>query len=197
MKRSTAVAIVFALGTGAPAGAQEAAPSFDCSAASGGVEEAICADAGLASLDRKLAEVYRKALGNLPAEDASREKALQRGWIKGRNECWKADDQHACVEAEYRTRIVELQIRSGQLMVPDPVGLVCEGEEGVPFTATFFRDTEPPSAVLTRGGDQVIAFLSPSGSGAKYEAANVEFWEHQGEASVEWFGTPLKCRVRR
>jgi uncharacterized protein len=74
------------------------------------------------------------------------------------------------------------------------VGYVCTGGDGQPFAATFYNETDPPSAVLTHGDDQVIAFVAPSGSGARYEAANVEFWEHQGEASVEWRGKALVCR---
>jgi uncharacterized protein len=39
----------------------------------------------------------------------------------------------------------------------------------------------------------VIAFLERSGSGTKYTAANVEFWEHQGVVTFEWFGKKLAC----
>lgn len=171
-----------------------AGPSFNCAAASGQVETLICRDADLAALDRRLAEVYAQALENLPAEDATRERTMQRGWISGRNECWTSDDLRACVETEYQTRITELQIRSGQLMVPMPVGYACTGGPNQNFTVVFYRDTETPSAVITYGDDQVIAFVAPSASGARYTAANVEFWEHQGEATVDWFGTSLTCR---
>jgi uncharacterized protein len=122
--------------------------------------------------------------------------AYQRGWIKGRNDCWKAADPRARAELSYRTRIVELEITSGQLPAATPVGFTCTGGEGKPFVATFYRETDPPSAVLTYGSDQVIAFVAPSGSGARYTAASVEFWEHQAEASLTWFGTTLICRPR-
>lgn len=102
----------------------------------------------------------------------------------------------ACTELEYRTRIVEIQIKSGQLMAPTSVGYVCKGAESNPFFATFYKETDPPSAVITYGDDQVIAFIAPSGSGAKYAAADVEFWEHHGEATVDWFGTKLRCKTR-
>jgi len=171
-------------------------PTFDCSKASGQVERLICKDDGLAALDRRMAEVYAKAMKNWPANIAKEQRAYQRGWIKGRNDCWKADDLRACTELSYRTRIVELQIKSGQLMVPTPVGYACTGGEDKPFLATFYQQTEPSSAVITYGDDQVIAFSAASASGAKYTAANVEFWEHQGEASVNWFGTKLTCRPR-
>ncbi|TNF77980.1 MAG: DUF1311 domain-containing protein, partial [Acidobacteria bacterium] len=62
-------------------------PSFDCNQASGEIEELICADADLAKLDRKLAEVWKKALANWPQEEVAVQRAFQRGWIKGRNDC--------------------------------------------------------------------------------------------------------------
>jgi uncharacterized protein len=173
-----------------------ASPSFDCSKASGEIEELICKDAGLATLDRKLAEVYEKASKSWPQDVASEQKAFQRGWIKGRNDCWKAKDKAACVENSYRTRIVELQIQSGQLEAATPVGYLCAGEEGNPFFATFYRETDPPSAVITFGDDQVIAFLEPTRSGAKYTAPSMELWEHDGEAKLDWYGTKLQCKAR-
>jgi uncharacterized protein len=174
-----------------------AGPSFDCTKASGQVEQLICRDAALAALDRKLADAYAKAIKGWPADVAKEQRAIQRGWIKGRDECWKASDLRACVENEYKTRIVEVQIKGGLVMVPTPVSFVCKGEEGTPVTAVFYKDTDPQSAVLTVGNDQVIAFLAPSGSGARYTAANVEFWEHQGTAAIVWFGKKLTCTPRR
>jgi len=172
---------------------QKPGPAFDCAKASGEVEQLICKDAGLAALDRKMAKVYAAAMKRFPANIAPEERTQQRGWIKGRNECWKADDKRRCVEEQYRTRIVELQIRSGQLMAPTAIGYQCP-EKGKPFFATFYRETDPPSVVLTYGDDRVIAFLTPSASGAKYAATNMEFWEHHGEASVNWYGNKMVCK---
>lgn len=80
--------------------------------------------------------------------------------------------------------------------MPPPVGYLCEGAEDKAFFVTFYRDTEPPSAVITFGDDQVIAFLVRSGSGAKYAAENVELWDHRDEAAVSWFGSELSCKAR-
>lgn len=172
-------------------------PSFDCSAVEpGSIEVLICDDAELSAIDRTMAEVYAAASAKAVNEHPPVLEVEQRGWIKGRDECWKADDKRACVENEYRTRIVELQIKSGQLMVPDPVGYLCEGAEGTRVVATFYQETDPPSAVITVGDDQVIAFVAPSGSGAKYTAPNMEFWEHQGEAKIDWYGTQYTCRAQ-
>jgi uncharacterized protein len=167
-------------------------PSFDCAKATGQVEQLVCKDAGLAALDRKLADAYAKALKGWPANVAQEQRTFQRGWIKGRNDCWKDSDVRACVENEYKTRLVDVQIKGGLVMAPTPVGYRCKGE-ATPVMAAFYKDTDPPSAVLTIGNDQVIAFQARSGSGTKYTAANVEFWEHQGEVTLEWFGKKLTC----
>ena len=177
-------------------GAKAAGPSFDCAKATGQVEQLVCKDAGLASLDRKLADAYAKAMKGWPADVAKEQRAIQRGWVKGRDDCWKADDLRACIENEYKTRLVEVQIKGGLVMAPTPVGYQCKGE-ATPFMAAFYKDTDPPSAVLTFGNDQVIAFVARSGSGAKYTAANVEFWEHQGQATLDWFGKKLTCTLLR
>jgi uncharacterized protein len=177
--------------------AKPVTPSFDCAKATGQVEQLVCKDAGLASLDRKLADAYAKAMKGWPADVAKEQRVIQRGWVKGRDDCWKADDLRACVENEYNTRLVEVQIKGGLVMAPTPVAYRCTGAEGAPFKAAFYKDTDPPSAVLTVGTDQVIAFAARSGSGARYTAPNVEFWEHQGEATLDWFGKKLTCTLLR
>jgi uncharacterized protein len=170
-------------------------PAFDCANATGQIQQLVCSDEELAELDRQLADVYLTALENLPQDDVPMVKAEQRGWIKGRDDCWKANDEKQCATTEYQTRIVQLQIISGQLSAPDAVGLDCGATEQTPFFAVFYADTSPPAVVLTRGQDQVIAFIDRSGSGARYITSGVEFWEHQAQATVDWFGTKLKCSI--
>jgi uncharacterized protein len=91
--------------------AQAADPSFDCAKASSETEKLICKDAELAELDQELASLYQVLLKNLPASEQKRLKAEQRGWVKGRDDCWKAADLRACVASEYRARIMELKDR--------------------------------------------------------------------------------------
>lgn len=50
------------------------------------------------------------------------------------------------------TRIAQLQLQSGQLEVPTAVGYGCQGLKGKTLFATFYSQTEPPSAVVI-GGD--------------------------------------------
>ena len=170
-------------------------PTFDCAKASGEVETLICKDEGLIALDRRMAEVFAAALKKWPAKTAAEERKHQRGWNTERNECANADDMRACVDVTYRMRIVELQIKSGQLKPPPaPVGYTCTGGDDKSLTATLYPQTDPPSALITYGPDRVVAFVARSASGARYTAPNVEFWERDGEATVTWFGIKLACR---
>ena len=91
--------------------AQAAHPSFDCSKASHEAEELICKDSELAALDRSLAELYATVLKHTPASEQGALKAEQRGWVKGRNDCWKSSDERGCVKREYEARISELRDR--------------------------------------------------------------------------------------
>ena len=60
----------------APLLASAAAPSFDCTKASGSVETLICKDAGLAALDNELAALYPKAIAALSPEQLKTERAI-------------------------------------------------------------------------------------------------------------------------
>jgi len=176
-------------------------PSFDCSKASGQVEELICKDAGLAALDVKLAGVFKAAEAKATGDMRSYLKTEQRGWIKGRDECWKSDDVRACVESEYTHRIAELQVLYRLVASRGPVFFGCNGNPANEIVATFF-ETDPPAASLERGDRQVVAYLVPAGSGAKYEGRNVTFWTKGDEAMASWVNPvgeteELKCTVTK
>ena len=181
-------------GATAPAAAvapQVAAPSFDCSKSPGEFEQMVCQDPALAALDRQLADTFAQALAK--ASDKATLQATERGWIKGRDECWKADDKPACVREAYIVRIVDLRIQHQLVAIPSAVEYRCD-DNSKPFTATFDND-EPRDVVLTWGNDQAIVPAAMSASGARYAADGVEFWEHQGEASVDFFGNTLTCKA--
>ena len=52
------------------------------------------------------------------------------------------------------------------------------------------------AARFTHAGRNLTAFVQRSGSGARYGGPNISYWEHQGEASVVWFGRAMKCATR-
>ncbi|WP_033136760.1 MliC family protein [Aeromonas finlandensis] len=176
--------------------ASAATPSFDCAKVAGAVETLICKDAGLAALDNELAALYPKAIAQLSPEDLKSERAMQRGWIKGRNDCWKAKDLRQCVEDNYQLRIAELQVTGGQLIVPAPVDYQCG--KAVTLSTYFYNDAKIPVAVINLSeGDkqqQVLAYEAPSASGARYEGQNLALFTKGKEATLERYGQPtLTC----
>ena len=170
-------------------------PSFDCSKVeAGSIEGMICKDEGLAAMDRKLAEVYDVASHKAVNEHPPVLKAEQRGWIKGRNECWKDDDKRRCVENQYIRRIAALQAQYRLVSASEPVFYACDGDPSNEVIATFFQ-TDPPTLIAERGDRVSLMYLQPSGSGAKYQGGNESLWEHHGEAMITWgYGSPeMRC----
>lgn len=165
-------------------------PSFDCSKAEHEAEQLVCSDYGLAGLDNRLAAVYAAELAK---PGASKElAATQRGWVKGRDECWKADDRKLCVEEQYRTRIAELQINSPGAMAATAVEFTCNAN-GKPFTMAYYNDLDDKPAVITLGNDQAIIFPQPAASGTQYGRKGITYREHQGKAMVDFYGIALEC----
>ena len=169
-----------------------AAPSFDCAAVEKDIEKLVCADPALSALDRQLDGAFKAAMA---AEGADRNLlvATQRGWIKGRDDCWKDTDPPRCVLESYKTQLVQLQLDSGKVLVPTPVEYLCD-DNSKPLTAVFYNELDPKAAVITWGKDQAIAFPQPSASGARYGREGLDFWEHQGEVKLDFWGTKLSCK---
>jgi len=180
-----------------PARAQ--GPSFDCAKVPpGGIDRLICDDRDLSALDRKLADVFVAAAAKATNEHPPTRKAEQIGWIRGRNDCWKADDKRACVRTEYVRRIAELQARYRLVRGTGPVFYYCGGDRRNEVAVTYFA-TDPPTLIAERGDQVSIMYLQPSGSGSKYQGRNESLWEHQGEATIVWgYGSPeMRCSKRR
>ncbi|MBO9448217.1 DUF1131 family protein [Ruegeria sp. R14_0] len=89
---------------------QQPTPSFDCTAAEGSVESLICSDAELAGLDRRLSTLYTQKIAASSAVYEATLRAVQRGWIKGRNDCWKSSQPRQCVIDAYTDRIAALNM---------------------------------------------------------------------------------------
>lgn len=166
-------------------------PSFDCAKVkAGSIEAMICGDEELSALDRKLSGVYSAASMKATNEHPPVLKAEQRGWIKGRNDCWKSDDNRGCILNEYMRRIAELQARYRLVPYNGPVHFICSGNPANEVVATFFQ-TDPLTLIAERGDSVSLMYLQPSGSGAKYQGRNETFWEHHGEALITWgYGAP-------
>ncbi|WP_311568455.1 MliC family protein [Photobacterium arenosum] len=194
--------VVFSLGAAAVLvyhQVKAAEPSFDCTGvADGSIEAMICQDEELAALDNQLSEVYKQAADKATNEHPPTLKAEQKGWVKGRNECWKADDKKSCVESEYQRRIAELQARYGLIQATATVTYLCTDQPGSEVIATYFP-TDPPALIAERGDSVSLMYQQESASGTKYVGRNESLWEHQGEATVIWgYGAPeLQCKLQQ
>lgn len=174
----------------------EAGPSFPCDEVRpGSVEATICGDEELSALDRKLAKVYAAATEIAADQQPPTLKAEQRGWIQGRDECWKSDDQRACVRDEYVRRIAELQARYRLVAFEGPVRLVCDNNPANEVVVTYF-ETEPPTLIVERGDSVSLMYRQPSESGRRYQGRNESLQDYGDEASIVWgYGAPeMRCK---
>lgn len=159
-----------------PATAQAAAtPSFDCAKADSAATKLVCSDPDLAALDRETARLYGLALHGRQTTEARRKElmAYQRGWIKGRDECWKADDLRTCVIASYASRIFELRQGYADARAKDaegisrgPMVVACQKLDAK--IAITFIETPTPRINLAWKDQSVALARTPSGSGARY-----------------------------
>ena len=201
-----ALAALAALAPFAPARAAD--PSFDCAKAEHEIETLICADDRLAALDREIARLYALALEgpHMTADRATRLKAYQRGWIKGRNDCWKADDKAACATDESMRRILELRQGYADARADDdagisggPLAVACEGwDVGVGFAWVL---TEPELAILQWMDRTVVLERAMAASGVRYVARRSEgeheFWTKGMDAMLTIPERPetMTCRL--
>lgn len=170
--------------------------SFDChQVQSGSAEAMVCADVELSALDRQLNQVYAAALKKALNQHPPQLKEEQRGWIKGRSDCWKSANQRQCLVESYQLRIVELQTRYRLLAPIAMVRYACDGNPANEMTATYFS-TNPASLIAERGNAVSFMGQQRSASGARYQGRNEWLWEHQGEATVVWgFDAPeMRCQ---
>ncbi len=208
MYRTLALAIVAGgLAIAGPALAVE--PSFDCSNSDSSATDAICANDDLAELDLELTRLYGLALHgpHMAPERESELKATQRGWIKGRDECWKSDiGLEACVADSYATRIHEIRQGYADARGDDgagislgPFAVACEGfDAGI--SAVYVNSGKPLVSLMWK--DMIVTLPQViSGSGAKYEGVGWDggtysFWTKGRGAMFTMPGQPdMTCAI--
>lgn len=171
------------------------APSFDCDLKTlGSIETLVCNDPELASLDVQLAGIFAAASDKAVNKQPPLLAAEQRGWIKGRNACWKAADPRECAIGTYRRRIAELQASYRLVNAAGPVRLVCDGNPANEIVVTYF-ETDLPTLIAERGDSVSLMYGKPVASGTWYVGRNESIREHQGKIVVVWgFGADeLRC----
>ena len=131
-----------------------------------------------------MAKGYQKASAKAQNEHPRVLKAEQLGWIKGRNDCWKADDITQCVSDNYRLRIAELQARYALVAGSGPVFYFCDNNPANEVVATYYP-TVPPTAVVERGDSVSLMYLQPSASGSKYFMAKVSLLNPASDTNLE------------
>lgn len=117
------------------------------------IDQLICADSGLLQVDQHMAKVYQQALTKSDNRQAPVLRAEQRGWIKGKAECWKDANQKACVTELYIRRIAELQARYDLVAVSKRIVLQCENNPAHEVALRYYATT--PATVIADYGDQV------------------------------------------
>lgn len=179
-----------------------ATPSFDCGQASGEIEELICATPELAALDLRLDSVWQQVEarlddGSWPESEQALVRAEQRGWIGGRNDCWKADDPRACAADEYVRRTVSLQAGFELVEGRAPTFWSCEGNPANEFVLSFFA-TDPPSVRVERGDQQEVMVQVRAASGSRYQGTfGKEVWVQGEEGRFVWpQEDTLSCELR-
>jgi len=212
MKSATVLLSLIACVAGSFSSARAQRPTFDCAKASGDVETLICRDATLAALDLKLATVYAAASAKAKDGLATRLREEQRGWIKERNDCWKAtvqtwitatwtvDTVKGCIQAQYELRTSELQA-VWQIVPPQTIFYACQNGLAGEVVANYF-ETDPPTIRLERGDrTKTLWRVGPAGA-QKYEGQNVSLVRAADDVRVSWLDTntgktdELRCTPR-
>jgi len=187
-------------------------PSYDCKKARGSIEALVCADVELGALDRTLAVVYAGARRKAVNEHPPVLKAEQRGWIKGRNDCWKATQQtwitatwtvktvKDCIDAQYRVRTSELQA-VWRLLPPKTVSYACQNNPANEVIVNSFA-SNPATIRLERGDRTATLWQVGATADGKFEGQNVGLAQQAGGVKVRWLDTntgktdDLDCKAR-
>ena len=212
------VALLASVLTG-PSPALAASPSFDCTKAQSSAEKAVCGSETLAALDREMARLFELAANgpHRTPESLKHLKAYQRGWIKGRDDCWKSDaGLEQCVANEYVLRIHDLReayadarasasitgasnARDSSNLSLGPVAYACKGL-GAGLSAVFVNTAPGRYASLKWQSNAVVLAQESAASGARYTGSNYAgafaFWSKGQDATFVRPGqSALTCTV--
>ena len=89
----------------APAAAPGANPSFNCANARSSGEVAVCGDAGLATLDRRMAGQFASAMADANGEQRAALQQTRDSFLRYRDQC----PDNSCIAETYRGRMREIR----------------------------------------------------------------------------------------
>jgi uncharacterized protein len=163
------------------------------------IEALICKSEALQKLDTQLNTVYKKAVEVAKTfgdggTALNQLKTEERGWIKGRNECWKAEDKSACTDVAYRRRISELEARFMLVTVAAPVYYICNGNQVDQIVVSAVASMLP-SLRIERGDSTETVILEGAADGRRYAGnSGVEATLKGSSATVVWKdGVTIPC----
>jgi len=161
-------------------------PSYECAKTpADSIEEMICEDTRLSALDRTLAEVYIEAQKKALNEQPAQLKPEQRGWIAGRNDCWKQNDKHSCVANAYTRRIAELQARYRLADITAVITFACENDRDNELVVVHFA-TEPATLIADYGDSVSLMYRQPGVEDVQYVGRNESIIFKEDQAVVVW-----------
>ena len=169
--------------------------SFNCEQADSDIARQVCQSPRLSELDAQSADTFEKALAQSDSDKhKSTLRAMQRGWIKGRDACWQADNVKQCIIDAYQHRNASLQVQYQLTTAVDHLQYDCEGKQ----VSVDFYDTTPQFIALREGEQQWLMQRVIAASGAKYQGRNQVFWQKGDNAFVQWqYNTPMQqCTLR-
>ncbi len=183
-----------------PAAVLAQGPTFDCAKAKRKVEKLICSDASLATLDHKRADAFKAASAKAKGKLATQLRTEQCGWVKGRNDCWRANGQptritatwtvdtvKTFVDAQYRMRTSELQA-VWQLVPPKTISYGCQNIPANEVVANFFH-TDPATLRLERRDRTMTIWRVGAASEWKFEGQNISLVQIGAELKVSRLNT--------
>ena len=163
------------------------APAFDCGRAEGEVEMLLCRDSDLAKLDQEMADVYWTGMavaatsGPKAKQAMATNKEMQRGWIKERNDCWKAPDVKICVTGSYYRRLAELEARWNLVDMAGTDTYTCS--DGRVVSVARYKTTHWGAADVRTNDGSEIYVQTRTASGVKYEGPFGRFVWNKGKAA--------------
>ena len=171
--------------------ANEGLPAFACAEQEGTVENLLCMNPDLARLDVYLDEVYQAGLASLEENELPVYRAIQRGWISGRNDCWKNADIQDCIVDEYLTRISELEIHNGYLPAREAMHYRCE--DNTRFAITVYPDAIRPAAIIQVDDENIMAWQSGTDADMHFQGRNLAYNAQDGGAILTVFEQDKQC----